>query len=110
MNKIVLLLPLLLLMTTTLAWATNESSYKEGFNNAFDGYNCVQTEDCDIIANNGGELICNNQLDNPHVSNSTACIDGYVDGWKHWCNIDMKDCLADILVGYFPDVNHVLQK
>jgi hypothetical protein len=60
-----------------------------------------------IIANNGGELICNNQLDN---RNSTVCIDSYVDGWKYWCNIDMKDCLADVLVGYFPDVNHVLQK
>ena len=43
------------------------------------------------------------------VTNSTACVDGNVDGWKAWCKTDFKDCLGNVLGGDFTDVNHVLK-
>jgi|SRR5215469_780408 len=27
------------------------------------------------------------------VSNSTASVDGYLNGWAHWCATDAKDCV-----------------
>jgi hypothetical protein len=36
------------------------------------------------------------------VTNMTACLDGYMDGWKHWCKTDTKDCADYISNGIFP--------
>jgi len=38
-----------------------------------------------------------------NVTNSSACTDGYVHGWEHWCEKNTKDCAQlaanDILPG-----------
>ena len=38
------------------------------------------------------------------VTNQTACTDGYINGWKHWCRSDTKTCAwmttGDILPGH----------
>jgi hypothetical protein len=37
-----------------------------------------------------------------NVTNSTACIDGYMNGWKHWCNHNAKDCAELTTSDLFP--------
>lgn len=48
MNQIVLLLPLLLVIPPTGAYATNEGSYKEGYSATFNAYKFTVTEGCDM--------------------------------------------------------------
>jgi hypothetical protein len=36
------------------------------------------------------------------IANQTACVDGYVNGWKHWCMTDMKDCAKYMTMEAFP--------
>jgi hypothetical protein len=107
MNVIALLLPLVLLVMVTpaIAWATNEGSYRYGYSSTFNAYKCVITDDCDMI-NSDPSNGCTHQNG---VTNVTACSDGNVDGWKAWCKTDIKDCLGNVLNGYFPDKNHVLK-
>ncbi|MGA9149604.1 MAG: hypothetical protein WBZ36_03420 [Candidatus Nitrosopolaris sp.] len=31
-----------------------------------------------------------------------ACTDGYMNGWKHWCNHNAKDCAELTTSGLFP--------
>ena len=38
-----------LVIAPTLAYATNEGSYKLGYNTAFNAYKCVYTDDCDMV-------------------------------------------------------------
>jgi hypothetical protein len=37
------------------------------------------------------------------VTNSTVCMDGYVNGWKHWCKENVKDCAQMTTVDLLPD-------
>jgi hypothetical protein len=43
--------------------------------------------------------VCVNNPVNHEVSNSTACIDGYIQGWQHWCKSDLKDCVEYMMEG-----------
>jgi hypothetical protein len=36
------------------------------------------------------------------LTNRTACVDGWFNGWKDWCNNNAKGCLQNLLVGKFP--------
>ena len=107
MNAIILLLPLLLLVTPAIAHATNEGSYKFGFSVGFSDYNhCFDNDadalDCSPPDNDAPLQVCVNNPVNHEVTNSTACIDGYVQGWQHWCKSDAKDCVDFMLSGRFP--------
>ena len=84
---------------------TNEKSYKFGFSAGYDDYNhCfdsdVDAQDCSPPENNDASIICSNP--NNNVTNSTACIDGYANGWKHWCMSDTKDCATMTTQGTLP--------
>jgi hypothetical protein len=39
---------------------------------------------------------------NHEITNSTACIDGYIQGWQHWCKSDLKDCGQFTMEGRLP--------
>jgi hypothetical protein len=96
MNTIILLLPLLLLVTPVIAHATNERSYKFGFSVGFSDYNhCFDNDadalDCSPPDSSNPLAICVGNPNNQAVTNSTACIDGYVQGWQ--CKSDTKDCV-----------------
>jgi hypothetical protein len=120
-NRYVLVLPLVLTMMslagTQFAYATNESSYQYGFHYGFSRYkeaidnsanvdfpgsNLVKYNPCMEYKN--GVLVISSG-----VTNQTACIDGYVNGWKAWCKTDMNDCLEAVLSGDFPDAYHQLK-
>lgn len=96
------LLLLLVLVTPTVAHATNESSYKYGFKSGFEGYRCVITEGCDNQDPDAVNTLC------PDQTNSTACNDGYINGWKAYCKAYINDCLDEVQAGLFPDKYHVL--
>lgn len=40
----------------------------------------------------------------PAVTNTTACIDGFFNGWKNWCINHAIDCVENITIGDFPDM------
>jgi hypothetical protein len=97
----------LLVIAPTLAYATNEGSYKLGYNTAFNAYKCVYTDDCDMVGSQSPvydlcALGVHSTIEKPTVTNTTACSDGYVNGWKAWCSSNVKDCLDDVLNGNFP--------
>jgi hypothetical protein len=71
-----------------VAYGTNESSYQHGYRTAIAIYECgvIQTSDCDTPTSDDVNTVCVN------TSNSTACMDGYLNGWSHWCSTDSKDC------------------
>lgn len=64
----------MLVTTPLVAWATNESSYKNGFGTTFSLYDkCYRP----FFPNNTTDIIdCHGE------TNVTACMDGYFDGWK----------------------------
>jgi hypothetical protein len=104
-NSIVITIALALtLVGVQHAYATNESSYKYGFKNGFTDYRCMDTEGCGGPTNYAFDAECAGGV----VTNSTACHDGYLDGWKSWCKSYLDDCLRNALGGSFPDRNHVL--
>jgi hypothetical protein len=76
--------------TNQLAYATNESSYNYGFKQGFSDYNTpVVNIDADDPTPNIDVQACDNSvLGGSALTNSTACIDGYIDGWQHWCKMD----------------------
>jgi hypothetical protein len=46
--------------------------------------------------------VCVNNPVNHEVTNSTACIEGYIQGWQHWCKSDLKDCGQFTMDGRLP--------
>src|SRR5262249_13561038 len=83
------------------AKATNEQDYKYGFKMGNSVYSCYyepndsrceepvegpQSHDANIFCHTG------TATDHFHVANMTSCIDDYVNGFKHWCNTNTKDC------------------
>jgi hypothetical protein len=40
----------------------------------------------------------------PHITNQTACIDGYINGWRDWCNSDEKWCAFLVTKDIFPGI------
>ena len=80
-----LILPLLLLVviTPTVAFATNESSYKFGYKAAYEGYKChAEENDCGAPSSNIEEQ-CSDQVTHGAVDNQTACADGWVNGMTY---------------------------
>jgi hypothetical protein len=77
-------------------YTTNEGSYKWGYSGAIDEYTGCQTspDDCAAPSGNG---ICAWQ-----ITNATACLDGYLNGWKHWCVSNAKTCADFTTYGMFP--------
>ena len=79
-----------------VAYGTNESSYQWGYKSGREGYECRNYDadcnnglgTCDIGAKLSYGIVTPPGV--PHlegsVTNRTACLDGYVNGWKHWCN------------------------
>jgi hypothetical protein len=85
----------LLVIAPTLAYATNEGSYKLGYNTAFNAYKCVYTDDCDMVGSQSPvydlcALGVHSTIEKPTVTNTTACSDGYVNGWKAWCSFECR--------------------
>jgi hypothetical protein len=79
----VLIIPVLLL-TPTIAMATNESSYLYGKQQGkLEWSNCTTTAD-----DNGNipDCLSGVHVCSANVDNQTACIDGYVQSWNHSCN------------------------
>jgi hypothetical protein len=100
MQPIALLLPLLLLVTPAIAHATNEGSYRFGYSAGYDDYHNCFIGDCSPPSNDEALGIC--IVGNQAVTNSTACLDGYIQGWQHWCKSDTKDCVEYMLEGRLP--------
>jgi hypothetical protein len=126
MTRVVMIPLIFLLLIVTAAGgalATNESSWKFGFNLAINNLTNQIVPPWDVDEDNPSPNwnvkwpshffmnpdICNldsadegcpsmgdvqavycttGQPDHPQVTNSTSCIDGYVAGWKTWCNED----------------------
>jgi hypothetical protein len=87
------------LLFSQVAYATNESSYKLGYVKGESNYtNCTFPEDkygniadCDKPSD-----ACYNPLSHVDstygvMTNKTACIDGFVNGWSHVCQVGARD-------------------
>lgn len=89
---------------------TNEHDYKRGLDSGFSNYWCAahteqpSDEDCfDVVRSNDNVDVCSGiALAHGCVSNSTACYDGYKNGWLHWCFSDTKTCALYISKSVFP--------
>jgi len=114
--KSILILPLLLLVviTPTVAFARDESSYKYGYDGAFGIFNCLTHDwkvppisDCDV------QGYSFNQYDTclpdamGGMTNETACTDGNADGFAHWCVKNIAFCSKQIRADAIP---HIIQK
>lgn len=86
--------------------ATTEDNYQYGYKVGRQGYDCSNFDaDCD-----NGLTSCDygyvhgtgsgNQTFT--VTNKTACFDGFVNGWEHWCNTDLALCAKYVLSNVFP--------
>jgi hypothetical protein len=97
-----------------VACGTNESSYRYGYELGTltspwmqPGANVNPTHffyhlgSCQINPSpsklNNGKVI-------PAVTNTTACIDGFFNGWKNWCSNHAVDCVQNFTIGYFPEM------
>jgi hypothetical protein len=91
-----------------VAYGTNESSYQVGYKSGKEGYACSNYEsDCDNglgACQVGLKIGYNNDVRNigGDVTNQTACDDGFVNGWKQWCNTDLSLCAKYFLGNIFP--------
>lgn len=118
MKNMIYTIPLALALVGLLgqhtAFATNESSYKSGLEWGFDDY-----QDGSHDSDSSGPAIgedtheCMIQHNNdystpPGLTNSTACRDGYLAGWEHWCKSDGVNCASWVSLGFYPSiVTHV---
>jgi hypothetical protein len=100
--------------------ATNEHDYKWGFKDAVNDYNGSSKDngDLDIFVNSNDDV---NDCQVAHydtlkhreltgITNSTACRDGYVAGWKSWCKSDGLDCAYWAATGTYPSLIAHAQK
>jgi hypothetical protein len=73
---------------------TNEHDYKAGFDVAVAQYSCKgdcqNPTDIDAVAACG----IGKPLGWYTITNSTACEDGYLNGWKHWCKTNAQACVG----------------
>jgi hypothetical protein len=91
---------------------TTEGSYQQGYKWGRDGYQCSNfnaDRDNGLNSCNVGTAIYQNVPNNyarivDSISNRTACLDGMVKGWKHWCNTDLELCAKFVLSNVFPGV------
>jgi hypothetical protein len=78
-----------------VVYATNDESYRFGYNFATENWGAGTPLKSDQIWG-----LCNDQTRG--ISNETACVDGIVNGWEHWCKSDTSDCVNDMLHLEFP--------
>jgi hypothetical protein len=74
----------------------NSDSVLDCFDNDADALDCSPPD------NDAPLQVCVNNPVNHEVTNSTACIDGYTQGWQHWCSSDLKDCGQFTMEGRLP--------
>jgi hypothetical protein len=95
MIKLVYILPLVM-MGGQLAYATNESSYKFGYESGkVMWHTCVNPDaDCEtaVPACTDHQVSYINGVANiePPPDNQTACQDGFIHAWNHMCAIKTK--------------------
>jgi hypothetical protein len=108
--------------------ATNEHDYNIGFKIGYNDYNQSTTDEGldfgSYVSSNDDVDQCNMHThairwephDSWHITNATACRDGYVGGWKSWCKSDGLDCAYWAAYGSVPSlvvlsvkVNHCVQ-
>ena len=84
---------------TNATSATNEHDFKYGFDWAVTDYNGSSKDNSDLdffVDSNNDVQLCQVKHDyfgnKNDLTNSTACRDGYVAGWKHCCKSDALDC------------------
>jgi hypothetical protein len=112
-NKLYYVIPLLAVLSlgAQLAHATNESSYKAGYWLGFNNYKCTTLDDpCSgpFASQMSNECAVGpGDVQGWAVTNSTACTDGYIDGFTHWCSQDTKDCAWEIKEGNAPAMTQV---
>ena len=83
-----------------VAYGTNESSYQFGFNSADfkAGSACDDTDgDCQSSV-----YIDACPTTSANVTNQTACVDGFVNGWRSDCMANLQLCAIQVLEGVFP--------
>ena len=83
-----------------IAFATNESSYMYGLEHSGGLFHCWAHpafigDDC---GHNPSEPVnycmhANDELTN-QITNSTACADGFITGFVHWCSNDQNGCIS----------------
>jgi hypothetical protein len=112
--NILLVSLVLVLMTTPLSqvWATNAGSYIVGFwkgsstapvgpqgnqNTEFDSNTCKLSP-----SDAGFDYLIPFRTTLPAITNTTACQDGFLAGWKHWCVTYPVDCVSNMTIGDFP--------
>lgn len=111
MKAIILFLFFVILVSfPTSAWATNESSYINGYwqgssagpnnapgqnaDNEFTNYMCrLHQSDTSFWPKN---------LVVPATTNTTACENGFFAGWKDWCTKNAVDCVENMTIGFIP--------
>jgi hypothetical protein len=100
-----------------LAYATNESSYQSGYKNAIQVSSCIatqiRTDSGDDCSRGTVSYYWGCGVDNPSdtgnisaVTNKTACNDGFINGFVHWCGTDQKGCAVVLKAGI--DVNNTV--
>ena len=110
--SLLIMIPIFLMtLTPIIAHATNESSYKTGYNGAFDIFRCLATptvsNECDGQGYTFNQYdVCTTSNFRP-VSNMTACADGYADGFARWCASDVIACSKQVRADAIP---HMLEK
>jgi hypothetical protein len=97
-------------LAANLTSATNEHDYQAGSKSAVLYYTClmkpVDDQWCDPPGPNDHINYCQGLLTDTHkewrIMNVTACVDGFISGWKHWCTTYTKDCAFVVTNDQFP--------
>lgn len=97
MIKMALVVVMLLLMPT-ISYGTNESSYRVGY-----GEGSLKSSYITPGANWLPELDNSCALGDA-VTNTTACQDGFFNGYKNWCIKNAVNCIGNIVMGDFPNM------
>lgn len=108
MNKqIVVLIPIafvVVVITPAIAFAdTNESAYQFGYAQGRDSWNCYNNNaDAGCFM---GKNACTSTITNAAkvVTNQTACIDGFVNGWNKVCTHNIDGASDDGVSAICPD-------
>jgi hypothetical protein len=106
------------LSNATNANATsNEHDFRYGFHWGVYDYNSSSKDNSDLdffVDNNNDVQLCQVGHDvfgnKNDLTNSTACRDGYVAGWKSWCKSDPLDCAYWAATGVYPSLIAHAQK
>ena len=110
-----LIIIILILSTPTISiarvYGTNESSWQNGyFQGSLTGpifekganWNPeFSNNTCEIHLSSIKERTLSNGIIMPKVTNTTACQNGFFDGWKNWCVNHAVNCIGNMTLGDF---------